>query len=275
MDQYLIPLETPCVYYDPQFLPPSEADSDYTELLNSTPWEKSPKINRWVTLMELPQNGEDDGSSRGYRYRDAPGKAIVGFPPVVHKLKLLAEEWYNSKKRREAEQQISSETSGDAVAFTPVSFNVCLLNYYPTHSHRLGWHSDREELGRSTPIASISLGSPRTFLVRSKTDGMRDRTAIKMENGSLVVMENVCQRKYLHSVPKEEGGGGGGRINVTFRCKDYDVEGSTTQGELDHERRDHWIDVISKDGGDDDVTAGGWKASEMRLSQSGTTLMDS
>ena len=96
-----------------------------------------------------------------------------------------------------------------------------------------------------------------------------------MENGSLVVMENVCQRKYLHSVPKEEGGGGGGRINVTFRCKDYDVEGSTTQGELDHERRDHWIDVISKDGGDDDVTAGGWKASEMRLSQSGTTLMDS
>jgi alkylated DNA repair dioxygenase AlkB/tRNA(Ser,Leu) C12 N-acetylase TAN1 len=258
MDEYLIPLKTPCVYYDPSFLPPDEASAAFTELLNSTPWEKSPKINRWVTLMELPRDGTQASEAGTYKYRDAPGKTIVGFPPVVHKMKLMAEEWYNSKNATKP-------------GFQPVSFNVCLLNYYPTPSHRLGWHSDREELGRSTPIASISLGCPRTFLVRSKTDGMRDRTSIRMENGSLVLMENICQRKYLHSVPKEDAESSDssasnvndlGRINLTFRCKDYEKEDSTTPGELEHERRDHWIDAIQKEGGDGDVMAAGWKADD-------------
>lgn len=150
MDRYLVPLKTPCVYYDPSFLPQNEADDAFEDLLKNTPWEKTPKINRWVTLMEMPQNGNAEAN---YKYRDAPGKALQGFPPVVMKLKSLAEQWYNSKTQLEK----------------PVAFNICLLNYYPTSQHRLGWHSDREELGRNTPIASISLGCPRTFLVRSKS----------------------------------------------------------------------------------------------------------
>lgn len=102
MEEYLIPLDQPCVYYESQFVSEAEANEAYEDLLHNTPWEKTPKINRWVTLMELPNNhckdkeeGDENGDTKkteGYRYRDAPGESIIGFPPVVHKLKLQVSE---------------------------------------------------------------------------------------------------------------------------------------------------------------------------------------
>ena len=165
----------------------------------------------------------------------------------MHKLKVLAEDWYN----------LRNSTNKDGDSSSKVEFNVCLLNYYQDGTQRIGWHSDREELGRSTPIASISLGASRQFLIRSKTDGVNDRANLTMANGSLVIMENICQHKYLHSVPKESDVTSG-RINLTFRCKDKDSEG-TTAGELEHEKRDHWINQISTEEGALDSTAGAWK----------------
>ena len=169
-------------------------------------------------------------------------------------MKQKAEEWYNSKVVENDEG--TSEKK-------PVKFNICLLNYYQNGTQRIGWHSDREEIGRSTPIASISLGCPRKFLIRSKTDGVRDRASVLMTNGSIILMENICQHKYLHSVPKESDVLEG-RINLTFRCKEFEISGSdalaTTDGELDHERRDHWITQISTEMGALDSTAGSWKA---------------
>ena len=158
-----------------------------------------------------------------------------------------AEEWYNSRNPNNK---------------TKVEFNVCLLNYYQDGSQRIGWHSDREELGRSTPIVSISLGTSRQFLIRSKTDGIHDRASITMTNGSMIVMENICQLKYLHSVPKESEVKDG-RINLTFRCKEQDGEG-TTAGELEHEKRDHWITQISTEEGVLDSTAGAWKQKQKK-----------
>ena len=296
MEEYLLPLVTPCAYHDPNFLPPSEADDAYAYLLANTPWEKTPKINRWVTLMELPPSkveeaeedrGNNNGSattattattatSSGYRYRDAPGGSMIGFPPVVHALKLRAEEWYNSKK--DVSSSSSSEEEEEEEEGERVTFDVCLLNYYEDGNMRIGWHSDREEIGRMTPIASISLGATRKFLMRSRTDGVKDRTSVDMTNGSAIFMENVCQHRYLHSVPHEPGVGGG-RINLTFRCKkqqqrrdardgnggnDGGGNGATTtttitSGEVDHERRDNWIHKISTEGGALDSTVGAWR----------------
>ncbi|KAK1735909.1 2OG-Fe(II) oxygenase family protein [Skeletonema marinoi] len=266
MEEYLLPLRTPCVYHDTSFLSEDEATEAYEDLLNNTPWEKTPKINRWVTLMmDVPddeqqeeETGEDE-TKRDYRYRDAPGAPLVGFPPIVHKLKTMAEEWYNSK--------VVSDGSSDK---KPVKFNICLLNYYQNGTQRIGWHSDREEIGRSTPIASISLGCTRKFLIRSKTDGVRDRASIEMTNGSIILMENICQYKYLHSVPKESDVEDG-RINLTFRCKEFESsdnaagELATTEGELNHQKRDHWITQISTEMGALDSTAGSWKAGGARI----------
>lgn len=93
-----------------------------------------------------------------------------------------------------------------------------------------------------------------------------------MRNGSMVMMENVCQLRYLHSVPKESDVTEG-RINLTFRCKSHGDEG-TTAGELEHERRDHWINQISTEEGLSDSTAGAWRGGEeSKASGNETDLM--
>eukprot|EP00977_Amphora_coffeiformis_P003545 scaffold683_cov164-Amphora_coffeaeformis.AAC.5 len=122
-----------------------------------------------------------------------------------------------------------------------VSFNTCLANFYENGHQRIGWHADREEIGRTTPIASVSLGAVRQFLVRHKAEGMTDRASIDLEVGSVVFMENVCQTEYLHAVPKQPDVTQG-RINLTFRCKTDE-----TAGEEEHQRRDHWLENIGQD----------------------------
>ncbi|KAL3936162.1 MAG: hypothetical protein SGBAC_008461 [Bacillariaceae sp.] len=213
---FLVQLETPCVFYDEDFLPKEDADGYYARLLKEVKWEKTAKINRWVSLHHN-LNGED------YKYRDAPGAAKIGFHETVDHIRKLAEDWYAKEAGRRVE------------------FNVCLLNYYENGQQRIGWHSDREEVGRTTPIASISLGTPRHFLIRSKVDGVRDRASLDLANGSIVVMENICQMEYLHSVPKQTEIETG-RINLTFRCKE---EGDFTTGEEQHELRDNYIDNLT------------------------------
>jgi hypothetical protein len=163
-------------------------------------------------------NGDED-----YKYRDAPGAAQEGFNESIDHIRKMAEEWY--------EKQFSEK----------VEFNVCLLNYYENGEQRIGWHSDREEIGRTTPIASVSLGTPRHFLLRSKENGIGDRANLDLQNGSMVIMENVCQMQYLHSVPKQSDVSTG-RINLTFRCK---TEGDFTPGEEEHEMRDNFMNNLT------------------------------
>ena len=168
-EEYLLPLRTPCAYYVPRFLAEADADDGtsppfasisvasvhhtlrclaYRDLLAHTPWEKTAKINRWVALRELPRDaggggggdggggdGEDAAAAaaagRGYRYRDAPGAALVGFPPVLMQLKRRAEAWLEARD--------GPPGSAAAAAAGPVEFNVCLLNYYEDGDQRIGW----------------------------------------------------------------------------------------------------------------------------------------
>ncbi len=247
MDDFLIrELETPCVYHDSNFLSKEQADSYYGTLRKKIPWEKTAKINRWVRLYQ--EAGENDASA--YAYKDAPQQQaessrdlssaredlnnVNGFPDIVQDIRKLCQDWYVSKQK-------SSDEEAPA-------FNVCLLNFYEDGQQRIGWHADREEIGRSTPIASVSLGAPRKFLVRSQTDGRRDRASLQLSSGSLVVMEPSCQTNYLHSVPKESEVTTG-RINLTFRCKDFSEEAKeTTEGEELHERRDTFMDKLVGEG---------------------------
>jgi alkylated DNA repair dioxygenase AlkB/23S rRNA G2445 N2-methylase RlmL len=255
MDEFLVrELETPCVYHDSEFLSEEQADSFYATLRKQIPWEKTAKINRWVRLYQ--EAGDDAGDAAAYAYKDAPQQHqegskddnnntanssddltnVNGFPELVQDLRRLCQDWYASK--------ICENGNNDP----PPAFNVCLLNFYEDGQQRIGWHSDREEIGRTTPIASVSLGAPRKFLVRSQNDGRKDRASLQLTSGSIVVMEPSCQTNYLHSVPKEAEVTSG-RINLTFRCKDFAAEAEeTTQGEELHERRETFIDKLVKDG---------------------------
>lgn len=242
-EKYVVPLEIPCVYYVPDLLSPEESERFYEELRRDVPWEKTPKINRWVALYE--ERPDND-----YRYRDAPTttnddgertkKSSSPFPPTV---RLVAER----AARRYRELTTTTTTSDGEASSSSFEFNTCLCNYYEDGRQRIGWHADREEIGRTTPIASVSLGATRTFEVRHRIRGARDRASLEMASGSVVFMENVCQTEYLHSVPRqsevEEG-----RINLTFRFK---AEGeSPTEGEESHARREQWLQRLTAGRGD-------------------------
>jgi tRNA G10 N-methylase Trm11 len=75
-------------------------------------------------------------------------------------------------------------------------------------------------------------------MIRAK-EGYDDKTTISLSSGSLIIMENECQLKYLHSIPKQPNVTEG-RINLTFRCKT-----AHTAGEEEHERRDKWLERMT------------------------------
>lgn len=99
-------------------------------------------------------------------------------------------------------------------------FNICLANYYVNGKKNIGYHSDNEEKGDIECIASISLGAVRDFGFRTK-----DKIHIlnmKLDSGSLLVMDKGCQDNYEHSLIadktiKES------RLNLTFRKFKFDT----------------------------------------------------
>ena len=72
---------------------------------------------------------------------------------------------------------------------TGKEYNICLCNYYATGKRGIGFHSDQEEYGSVSCIASISLGEEREFVFRKKDDP-DNRTSIVLEHGSLIIMGN-------------------------------------------------------------------------------------
>lgn len=98
---------------------------------------------------------------------------------------------------------------------TNASFNACLLNLYHDGDEGMGWHADDEpELEQNSPIASVSLGAERRFDFKHKeTD---ERVSVMLEHGSLLVMNALSQKHWLHQLPKTKKVNDS-RINLTFR----------------------------------------------------------
>jgi alkylated DNA repair dioxygenase AlkB len=94
-------------------------------------------------------------------------------------------------------------------------FNSCLLNYYPSGTDGMGYHSDDEkELGRQPVIASLSLGATRKFVFKHKKT--QDKVELYLESGQLVVMHGDTQRFWKHTITKTKTVSKG-RISLTFR----------------------------------------------------------
>jgi alkylated DNA repair dioxygenase AlkB len=88
------------------------------------------------------------------------------------------------------------------------------LNWYRSGDDAVAWHADR--IGRAQkdpPVAIVSLGSSRRFLLRPKGGG--PSTAFTPAGGDLLVMGGACQHHWEHAVPRSRRGGP--RISVTFR----------------------------------------------------------
>jgi alkylated DNA repair dioxygenase AlkB len=98
---------------------------------------------------------------------------------------------------------------------TGAGFNSCLLNLYHNGTEGLGWHSDDEKsIGKNTSIASLSFGAERKFSLKHKQT--KQTVSLVLEHGSLLVMKDVTQTNWLHSLPKSNKIIQA-RINLTFR----------------------------------------------------------
>jgi alkylated DNA repair dioxygenase AlkB len=96
-------------------------------------------------------------------------------------------------------------------------FNSVLLNYYRNQRDSIGMHSDDEpELGKEPIIASVSLGDPRTFVLRHKANSDLKPIQIPLESGSLLVMRGATQKYWKHGINKSVQACGP-RVNLTFR----------------------------------------------------------
>ncbi len=86
--------------------------------------------------------------------------------------------------------------------------------WYRDGRDSVAWHGDRIARERPTAtVATISLGSPRRFLLRPRAGGTS--LAWSLGHGDLVVMGGSCQRTYEHAVPKAATAGP--RMVVMFR----------------------------------------------------------
>lgn len=95
-----------------------------------------------------------------------------------------------------------------------VDMGALWLNWYRSGDDAVAWHADR--IGRNRldpPVAIVSLGSQRRFLLRPKGGGAS--IGFAPAGGDLLVMGGACQHRWEHSVPRSRRSGP--RISVTFR----------------------------------------------------------
>jgi len=98
-----------------------------------------------------------------------------------------------------------------------ITFNSVLLNYYRDHRDSMGFHSDDEpELGINPVIASLSLGTERTFILKHKTNKLAKPIRLRLASGSLLLMKGTTQKHWKHGIAKESHQCGP-RVNLTFR----------------------------------------------------------
>jgi DNA oxidative demethylase len=97
-----------------------------------------------------------------------------------------------------------------------VPFNFALVNRYKDGSNSVGLHKDDErDLMVKAPIASVSLGEPRRFLLESDKERVRP-VQLMLNHGSLLSMDYPTNVLWRHGVPKDPKVKKP-RVNITFR----------------------------------------------------------
>ena len=104
------------------------------------------------------------------------------------------------------------------------TFNFVLVNRYKDGLDHIGEHRDDEkDLCRGAPIASISLGQERDFVLKHKDSRGREAprkdiqpVKVSLRHGSLLVMRDPTNSQWYHSLPVRKNAAAP-RINLTFR----------------------------------------------------------
>ncbi|KAK4056064.1 hypothetical protein OIO90_002795 [Microbotryomycetes sp. JL221] len=141
MNKFRLPLADADVLYDPAFIDEQQADEWFKQLLD---------INGWYQPTLKMYGREITQSRKIAAYATDPtlvvkysGQVVnmqYDYPPVL----------------KQMQQEIESRLGG-------VKFNHCMLNLYEDGKVYIGNHRDNRE---NRVIASLSLGAPRTFIMR-------------------------------------------------------------------------------------------------------------
>ncbi|KAI0035729.1 hypothetical protein K488DRAFT_20958, partial [Vararia minispora EC-137] len=220
---------TPCTLH-PLILPPQLAcDLFYTMLHEARDWSR----NKWYMfdrLVESPHrtafytrdgNGESEENRalhqvaqswyayNGRKQSDAPPRV---FPKSVEKACQIIEDVVNQEilKRTRFPLEwggLHPSAGGDKIVWRA---NFCASNMYEGAKVTVGFHSDRlTALGPYATIASLSLGSQRTFRLREviPVDERDQRAArtynIPLPHNSLLIMHGSTQERFKHTIPPQ------------------------------------------------------------------------
>lgn len=123
---------------------------------------------------------------------------------------------YSGITHKEAEWTPSLRELRDRLAdVLGFRFNGVLANFYENERDSVAMHADDEDdMEEGAPIASVSLGETREFVVKHLSTGARH--VVPLEHGSLLVMAGDTQKVARHGIPKAKRPCGP-RINLTFR----------------------------------------------------------
>jgi alkylated DNA repair dioxygenase AlkB len=185
----ILPFDGEVNYYGP-ILDFKNAEHYYDALLENIKWENDKAIifgKLIVTKRKVAWYGDKPFD---YTYSNTTKHAL----PWTKELLELKE--------------LIEKKSGD-------TFNSCLLNLYHTGEEGMAWHSDGEvDLKKNGSIGSLSLGAERNFSFKHKES--KQKTALILQNGSLLVMKGTTQTNWLHRLPPTKKVRSP-RINLTFR----------------------------------------------------------
>lgn len=214
--------------YHPNFISETLAQSWFEQLLTQTVWQQgtvtvygkqhlTPRLSCWM--------GE---SWMSYRYsqhtmQPTPWQALPLLIKEAVETELHARLNHGKQPNQTAQTEKINIEGGNTEAANQsahlleprLTFNSVLINYYRDGQDSNGWHADDEtELGQQPVIASLSLGAPRDFHLREKTNHA-NKHKLKLGSGSLLIMRGDTQAKWQHQVPKRATAEA--RINLTFR----------------------------------------------------------
>ena len=170
-----------------------EANSYYQKLMETIAWENDVAVifgKRIVTKRKVAWYGSEPFE---YTYSNNTKKAL----PWTKELLEL--------------KKMSEELTGE-------TYNSCLLNLYHSGEEGMAWHSDAEkDLKRNGAIASLSFGAERKFAFKHKQT--KEKVALVLDHGSLLVMKGTTQTHWLHRLPPTKLVRTP-RVNLTFRTID-------------------------------------------------------
>ena len=122
--------------------------------------------------------------------------------------------WWTPSTRRPIPLTVMDEMLIALTRRYRLNFDSIGCNYYRDGRDSVAWHGDRHRHWVTEPvIAIVSVGEPRSFLLRPRGGGRAQR--FELGHGDLLVMGGASQDRWEHAVPKVSHAGP--RISITYR----------------------------------------------------------